>query len=75
MGVFGSLITGSACGCLFIYLLPNDYYRIFSYNLRRPISKELDKDEVDVLKIFQLSVWGAGNTVSDVWNKWTQSRI
>ena len=53
-------------GCVFIYLLPPDAYRSFKRNFGKPLSKELNKREVDLLKVATLTVAGVQYTFEDI---------
>jgi len=65
MGKFKHVVLGAAVGTLFITLIPDDHYRIFRNNFYRPISRELNKTEVDLAKILRLSLEGMESTVKD----------
>ena len=66
MGGLRQFIIGSSMGCVFIYLLPPNAYRSFKRNFGKPLSKELNKREIDLLKVTTLTVAGVQYTFEDI---------
>ena len=60
---------GTGFGVLFITLLPDDHYRIFRRNFYRPISKEINKTEIDIAKVLRYSIEGIEDTFKEYWGR------
>ncbi len=60
--------VGAGTGCLFLLILPDNSYRIFRSNLYKPISKEINKTEIDLAKVLRLSIEGVSGVAQDLWN-------
>ncbi len=59
------LFWGTSVGFVMIYFIPEDNYRIMRRNLYKPISKEINKDVVDLVQLTRLTIEGVENTISD----------
>ena len=69
MGRLKRFAIGTGLGFLFISLIPDDHYRIFRRNFYKPISKEINKVEIDIAKVLRLSIEGIEDTFKDYWKK------
>ena len=65
MGKLKQFVWGTTIGCLFIVLVPEDHYRIMKRNLYKPVSKEINKDIVDLVQLTRITIEGIENTISD----------
>lgn len=65
MGMLKQLFWGTSVGFVMIFFIPEDNYRIMRRNLYKPISKEINKDVVDLVQLTRLTIEGVENTISD----------
>ena len=65
MGKLKQFVMGTTIGCLFIVFVPEDHYRIMKRNLYKPVSKEINKDIVDLVQLTRITIEGVENTISD----------
>lgn len=65
MGMLKQLFWGTSVGFALIYFTPEEHYRIMKRNLYKPISKEINKDIVDLVQLTRLAIEGVENTITD----------
>jgi len=65
MGKLKQFVWGTSIGCLWIVFAPEDHYRIMKRNIFKPVSKEINKDVVDLVQLTRITIQGIENTITD----------